>query len=1142
MLFIIALPLLNGPIFRLVAGKVLSGYAEKHGLDHEATISGTIWGGPSITDFSLTPISAIDEGRPSSPIQSLQAGEIAVRYSALDVLRGDPFSALDKLTLKDVSLDLVLPDRKNAKPTEPADPERRPFDWDRLWGLASSEFEIKNTSVQITKGKNTTVVEAASLELLNGQGSLSVGNLSLPGGRSSPGFTAPVTATTDRLAIGDGIELLEDVRLRSLELHRKKSPVLQAKIEAGGGLLAVDCVSRREFGLALESGAIDTGIFFPENPPVSTTIRTLEATFAGDLAIPSSWSAKASAATSPVSGQASAETLVFSFDATPAKGLEGTVAITPTGGSGFLDLKVETPPLGDDLASLRTLPAQLDFAMDLPSVSDLAPILAEAASKAEILGGLKGEGTVELSASQMPTAGSGTLSTLNLAHRGRPVGQVSLRYDVPETGMLDLSARADVDAENQLTLTGRYDLAEKRYSEASGKAALAGSPALNRLIGRSITGDCVLRWSGSGDLGATPTHQGDLQLTARALQLSPEASPLGIELSGSYRPEEILARRLSLQSGRFRTDLEGSYRPEEAIISLTSLTLDEGDRRLLSGQGRIPYARGKVKSIETFFDQSEPMQLKIDGQPIPLSALALLAGRKAIPVEGTLKLDVDLEGTPRDPVGDGKLVVDGIRHSKVSPEIAPARVEGGFDFKPGNFSAQFAATHPRLEPLTAEVRLPFHPQDWANGSRPLVEEPLQAHLILPRTKLDFVSEFVPEVTRCEGSAMLDVKIGGTLGSPTLEGLADLAFAHLTFDNPAAPSLRDTRVIVRGTPERVEIERFSGLAAGGKFEVTGGATLAKGSTPVMDLSFVAQEALITRTSDLNVRSDADLTLTGPWEKAHLAGRIALVNSRYFRNLRIVPSSIRLPGRGAQLPGPPKQAKAHPDLKNVGLKIAPFQDWTLDVAIVTKEPFLVRSNLATADVASDLRITGTGGAPIPSGTISTSRAALTLPFTRVRIERGEARFSEQTGFNPRLDVKATSKVNKTTIDAYLYGPALSPTHVLTSNPPLTEEDIISLVSTGSTRSQLLSSGGSEAATKAALLVFRSLQSADTDRDGEPSLFEELESRTTFQAGSTNARTGEHTATGEVRLWKQLYVEAGADTGSSLRGVLKYLFRFE
>ena len=62
---------------------------------------------------------------------------------------------------------------------------------------------------------------------------------------------------------------------------------------------------------------------------------------------------------------------------------------------------------------------------------------------------------------------------------------------------------------------------------------------------------------------------------------------------------------------------------------------------------------------------------------------------------------------------------------------------------------------------------------------------------------------------------------------------------------------------------------------------------------------------------------------------------------------------LPGRPA--PKPPSEMQTGFSLK------PPFANWTFDVAVKTKDPFLIRGNLANGGALVDMKITGTGLKP-------------------------------------------------------------------------------------------------------------------------------------------------------------------------------------
>src|SRR5262249_61930793 len=105
-------------------------------------------------------------------------------------------------------------------------------------------------------------------------------------------------------------------------------------------------------------------------------------------------------------------------------------------------------------------------------------------------------------------------------------------------------------------------------------------------------------------------------------------------------------------------------------------------------------------------------------------------------------------------------------------------------------------------------------------------------------------------------------------------------------------------------------------------------------------------------------------------ATVSGNVALTDSRFLKNIDLIP--IGLPGRPA-----PQAPAERPDF--FSLPSPPFRDWKFDVAIKTKNPVLIRGNLATGDATTDLKLTGTGVTPRLLSLLHIEGVEATLPFS-------------------------------------------------------------------------------------------------------------------------------------------------------------------
>src|SRR4029077_13672699 len=120
---------------------------------------------------------------------------------------------------------------------------------------------------------------------------------------------------------------------------------------------------------------------------------------------------------------------------------------------------------------------------------------------------------------------------------------------------------------------------------------------------------------------------------------------------------------------------------------------------------------------------------------------------------------------------------------------------------------------------------------------------------------------------------------------------------------------------------------------------------------LDLQLKADSALIARNDTLTARADANIKIVGPIGSATVTGNVALTNSQFLKNIDLIP--IGLPGRPAPEPPASRPEFSLPD--------PPLRDWKFDVAIKTKDPFLIRGNLANGGAVVDLKLGGTGLRP-------------------------------------------------------------------------------------------------------------------------------------------------------------------------------------
>src|SRR5205814_456331 len=262
---------------------------------------------------------------------------------------------------------------------------------------------------------------------------------------------------------------------------------------------------------------------------------------------------------------------------------------------------------------------------------------------------------------------------------------------------------------------------------------------------------------------------------------------------------------------------------------------------------------------------------------------------------------------------------------------------------------------------------------------------------------------------------------------------------------------------------------------------------------LDLKLEAGSVLLARNDTLTARADADLRITGPFTAANVSGTLALTNSQFLKNIDLIP--IGLPGRPVPQPAVEEPEFASPD--------RPLRDWKFDVAVKTKDPVLIRGNLAIGNAICDLRLTGTGLQPGLSGNIRLKNVDATLPFSRLSVSYGFLYFDPSDSFNPKVDMHGTSIVRDYTIHVYVYGTVQSPEAIFTSEPPLPQEEIISLLATGTTR-QELTGDSSVLAGRAAMLLVQQLY-VKIFKKGQAAQSNSVYDRLDLDSGQVDPHTG-------------------------------------
>src|SRR5213079_2679015 len=187
-----------------------------------------------------------------------------------------------------------------------------------------------------------------------------------------------------------------------------------------------------------------------------------------------------------------------------------------------------------------------------------------------------------------------------------------------------------------------------------------------------------------------------------------------------------------------------------------------------------------------------------------------------------------------------------------------------------------------------------------------------------------------------------------------------------------------------------------------------------------------------------------------------------------------------------------------------------------------------------------LNGTGLHPGLQGQVRLENFDATLPFSTLTVQYGFLYFTPDDPLNPRIELHGTSLIRDYTINVYIYGTSLAPEAIFTSEPPLPQEEIISLLATGTTREQLTGNNNVLAGRAAMLLVQQLYRKVFKKGQGtqSSSVFDRLD----LDVGTVDPRTGQQQAIARFKINDQFVVLGDLGVGGDYRGMVKYLIRFK
>jgi translocation and assembly module TamB len=424
---------------------------------------------------------------------------------------------------------------------------------------------------------------------------------------------------------------------------------------------------------------------------------------------------------------------------------------------------------------------------------------------------------------------------------------------------------------------------------------------------------------------------------------------------------------------------------------------------------------------------------------------------------------------------------------------------------------------------------------------------LHSTLRLRPVNLKPLARVVPGLRRLSGLLSAQLSIDGKWSQPRMQGFLSVDKGELEFKNFEYP-VNDVALRLSLSENELRIEEGRAKIGSGTLTLKGGAPLVGLELGNLRLMLQARGLVIPEHLGIRGLADADLEVAVEPSNSSVRPRVSGVvwfdGLEYTRPVAMTADVAQLAQRGR---------RSHVESYD------PNEDFVdLDLLLYSKSPLRIRNGLIEAEMELDkegLQLVGTNQRfglrgnvrAVPGGRVSLRQSVF-------EIREGHVRFDDATRIAPRVDVKATTEYrrysNQSTAQAntsssapsssgtsvagatggqwritmHAYGDADQLRIDLTSDPALSQDDILLLLMLGVTRAELDQAQSTSVGSSVALETLGTLSGADRAVTDTIPLIDD------FRFGSAySARTGRTEPT--VTIGKRLADRIRASVTSGL-----------
>jgi len=575
-------------------------------------------------------------------------------------------------------------------------------------------------------------------------------------------------------------------------------------------------------------------------------------------------------------------------------------------------------------------------------------------------------------------------------------------------------------------------------------------------------------------------------------------------------------------------DLFVKCRLYEGTLSVSELTLSRDETPLTTGELSVDLKDPATDSLSWPGARSAfNMRMRLDR--VDLTELGSLLGAG---VAGTASLEIEGGGTLSDPRLSVALTVEqGVLPLAYGETPIPVDLQARLFFEAESLAiSDLNAQTMEGAFLRAHGVIPLG-IGWhrvTDGEFLSRDGPLSGKIESSTIDLAHFDKLVPGVRRLGGLLSIDADLSGSLSAPECTASLSLTKGVVRFES-RIPSLEEIEISLRADRTGIHIDSIDAEMGAGPLHAEGLIAFDDFKPESVEVRLEGDHVLLSRGKGLRVRGDLDLVLDGPIGNLRLSGGVALSETRFVRHIPLIPGK-----------GPP----------SVDDRFQPFSftdpylaDVVLDVSLVTRteKAVVVDNNLLSGELLIDMSLKGTGKDPFFQGTATFNEMLLKFPNSRFQVDAGRLSFTERDPYMPHIELFAQGRRQSYDISFTAWGPLNDPEMTFNTIPPLSEEDVLVLVTTGMLPDSLREKGVESEALKQVgaylgMELFQKYFGSETTESGETII-----DRVELSIGTEVGSDGTDNVVVEYRIQGPWSLQVERDIYADMNLGLVYRIRF-